>query len=60
MAVIINEFEVVVEPEATAPGEQSQETVANEESVASQTLTPYDFDSILRQRRDRYMRIRAH
>lgn len=60
MAVIINDFEVVVEPPATPAGEQGQESMTAEEGVAPQTLTPHDFDNILRQRRDRLMRVRAH
>jgi hypothetical protein len=60
MAVIINDFEVVVEPEATPAGEQSQGPVESEAGVAPQTLTPHDLDNILRQRRDRFMRVRAH
>jgi hypothetical protein len=60
MAVIINDFEVVVEPEATPAGGQSPEPIAREEGVAPQTLTPHDFDNILRRCNDRLMRIRAH
>jgi hypothetical protein len=60
MAVIINDFEVVVEPEATPPGGQNPEPIASEEGVTPQTLTPHDFDNILRRRNDRLMRVRAH
>ena len=60
MAIIINDFEVVVEPPAASAGEQGQESIRAEEDVAPQTFTPHDFDNILRQRRDRLMRVQAH
>ena len=60
MAVIINDFEVVVEPPATPPGDQGQESMAGEQDVAPQKLTPHDFDTILSQRCYRVLRVRAH
>ncbi len=58
MAVIINDFEVVVEPPATPSEEQSAEQA--DEGVAPQRLTPHDLDSILRQRFERALRVWAH
>jgi hypothetical protein len=58
MAVIINDFEVVVEPPAT-PSEEQPAGPADE-GVAPQRLTPHDFDNIFRQRVERSLRVRAH
>lgn len=59
MAVIINEFEVVVEPPATEP-EAEPGTVPNSETETAQRLNPHDLDTILRQRVERALRLRAH
>jgi hypothetical protein len=60
MAVIINDFEVVVEPPATPAGEQTEKPATAEQDVTAQKLTPHDFDNILRQRVERAVRVRAH
>lgn len=60
MAVIINDFEVVVEPPATPANDQSLEPVAAEQGVSPQKLTPHDLDTILRQRLERALRVWAN
>jgi len=58
MAVIINEFEVVVEP-PTAPTPEPGVQRSNEGKEPVQPLSPLDMDSIFRQRLERAVRVRA-
>jgi hypothetical protein len=58
MAVIINEFEVVVEQPSKASAEPGVEERA-EGGEPPQGLTPMDFDAVLRQRLERLLRVRA-
>ena len=59
MAVIINEFEVVVEPPANAEEEPGTEAVTEEEPPAAMLLSPYDMDSVMRMHYQRLARVRA-
>lgn len=57
MAVIINDFEVVIEPSAT---DQSEKTITTEQGISPQKLTPHDLDTIFRQQTERLLRVLAH
>jgi len=52
MAVVINEFEVVPEPQPTTPGASVQ--------APSAQLTPRDVELIVQRWADRALRVRAH
>ncbi len=57
MSVIINEFEVVVEPPAESAANQPTPT---ESAPTSLALTPQDIRDIIRHQAERRARIRAH
>ncbi len=58
MAVIINDFEIILEPPASAPEGPNREPAG--EDTAQQKLTPHDLDSILRHRIERSLRLWAY
>ena len=60
MAVIINDFEVIVEPPATSASGQAERPIEAEQEITPQRLTPHDLDSIFRQTIERAERVRAH
>jgi hypothetical protein len=57
MSVIINDFEVVVEPPTAPSGDGAAET---EQQPPSTTLRPVDIDNIRRRQLARRERLRAH
>lgn len=60
MAIIINDFEVVLEPQATPATDPSEKPATEEQQVAPKKLTPHDLDTILRQRLERALRVWAY
>ena len=60
MAVIINDFEVVQEPPATAADGGSENTTTGAQSGSGQNLTPYDIEDISRLYMERAERVRPH
>jgi hypothetical protein len=56
MAVIINEFEVVVD----SPEEQPAQETAPAEQGPAPSLTPQDIRDVLRHQMERRARLRAH
>lgn len=59
MAVIINEFEVVVEPSATSPQQSGASTEAPAEA-RPRVLSPYEFAVLLEHQARRTLRVTAH
>ena len=60
MAVIINEFEVVVEPPGEpSGGEAGAEGSAAESGGEQRPVTPQDVESIFRMQTERMVRVRA-
>lgn len=57
MSVIINDFEVVVEPPPERPGPAAAETPA---APAPETLRPDDVRRVMRRRSQRLARVWAH
>lgn len=56
MAVIINEFEVVVEPPATAPTVEGE---GSEAEPQARVLSPYEVGQLMRHALDRQLRVAA-
>ncbi len=59
MAVIINEFEVVVEPPATAPPQPGTAAETSTESKP-RVLSPYEFEVLLQHQTERRLRLTAY
>ena len=56
MPVVINEFEVVTQPQLPAQAEQSQSS----EATPAQPPTPQDIERVLRHQMERLLRVWAH
>jgi hypothetical protein len=56
MSVVINDFEVVTEPERPAPEGEAQA----EDGAASRPLSPREVEQALRVMRERAARVAAH
>lgn len=56
MAVIINEFEVVVEPPATAPAVEGEDT---QDQPQARVLSPYEVAQLMRHTLARGLRVIA-
>ena len=57
MAVVINDFEVVAEPQA---GTRSADTPAADSSTPPAAPTPREVERLLRQQLERLARVQAH
>ncbi|MBD3314354.1 MAG: hypothetical protein GF344_01090 [Chitinivibrionales bacterium] len=57
MAVIINEFEVVLEPQSSR--EEQEAGVAPAPQPSSQAVSPFALDMIMRRQLERQIRVRA-
>lgn len=60
MAVIINDFEIAVEPSATEAANPEQGGNATETEATPKMLTPHDVDTLLKRVMLREMRKLAH
>ena len=60
MAIIINDFEVVVEPQASQSANQDETIRTKEQELSQQKISPYDLNSIIRKLNERAVRVRAH
>ena len=59
MAVIINEFEVVVEPPRSSEDQGQETPVAPAQQQAMEPLSPFSLEMVMRQRLQRQARVRA-
>jgi hypothetical protein len=59
MPVVINEFEVVTEPQMPKPAEGTQPSDAKKPGQM-QASTPHDIGQIIRHHRERIARVRAY
>ena len=58
MAVVINEFEVITEPQpAGKPGGVPPETASQPPTTGP---TPHDIERVIRRQKERLARVRAH
>ncbi len=59
MAVIINDFEVVVEPPHPQTNSQPETAMPAVQQKAPEALTPLSLEMVMRQRLQRQVRVRA-
>lgn len=59
MAVIINEFEVVVEPPASAASDPEIGSSTDQQAAPVQVISPHDMQSVMRMQYERLLRVRA-
>jgi hypothetical protein len=59
MPIIINDFEVVVEPKPAQGGSQTAEATSSQAETSSMTLRPEDIEQIIRRFMQRHARLRA-
>jgi hypothetical protein len=59
MPVIINDFEVVVEPKPAQGGSQTADATSSQDETSSMTLRPEDIEQITRRLAQRLARLHA-
>ena len=59
MPIIINDFEVVVEPKPAQGGSQTTDATGSQDEVSSMTLRPEDIEQIMRRFMQRHARLQA-
>jgi hypothetical protein len=57
MPVVINEFEVVAEPQPKKPGDDTSS--AGQSRASTPVPTPHDIECIIRHQKERLARVRA-